>query len=874
MKNPQALLLAATVALLLTTVAQGQVALTDIGGAPTPGTNDISQFSQAGIANPPGLNYYWDNGEVNPTTSGFTGQTFTTSTNNAQGYVLTSLAVQAAGGGGGPATPFVSQPFTLSIYQLSGTGLTNATLIASFTATNALLVEGDWLQWTGLGVPLATNTSYAYGFGVSPGGPADYEFLSDASGNPYAGGQICEIINAGGKVTYSSSPDYDATFNIGLSQPGAPIANPPLEFPAYASSVGVPPGTNVTLTASAGGVTPMYYQWQTDGGAGGTLTNIPGANGTNLVVGTTGFAIGAYYKYDFVATNALGTNASPVATIKITIPTGLVDLGASAPTPGLLDISQLLNTAQQNDYLNYFTDNGANHNLWCGQTFTTGTNATGYMLNTLAWKSAGGGNAAFANVQLYDLYIYSVSADGTKATPIASYHASVGGTQYDWFQWQGLNVPLAPNGRYAYAFGVDTATSYEQIANQNGKPYAGGQICQIPAAGGSILYGTAGTSDATFSLGLNTPSVAYAILPTYSPNVSPIYAGTPVTLSEAPVGPPPFNYQWLTDGGSGNTLTNIPGATASNLVVNTTSFAPGNYNYAVIVTNTSNSSTSAVVTLNIIAGSQPQLVTDIAPAPVNMGYVGQTVTYSVSFTGTLPISYQWMVDTGSGSTPISVASNPTAVSNTLVLSNLQLTNAGIYSVTANNSVGGPIYSSSSTLTVLADPAPPAPGSYGTLILSYHPLAFWPLNETNDPSSGHLPAYDASGNQVFGVYGQNCQNGFNGIQGPQAPAYAGFQTNNTALETFFKNSNSFVAASAGDLLVSNVTYAMWINPSGSVENWAGLLMDRSGMGTGFGFGGNVNGSAYRNWVTHGIIIRLGVTIPTSSRRRINGRSWPW
>jgi hypothetical protein len=35
--------------------------------------------------------------------------------------------------------------------------------------------------------------------------------------------------------------------------------------------------------------------------------------------------------------------------------------------------------------------------------------------------------------------------------------------------------------------------------------------------------------------------------------------------------------------------------------------------------------------------------------------------------------------------------------------------------------------------------------------------------------------------------------------------------------------------------------MWINPSGPVQNWAGLLMDRGGPGTGLGFGGNVDGT---------------------------------
>src|SRR5689334_11803227 len=71
----RAIVLAMAASLLLTTGANSQVTLTDIGATdPTPGSNDISQFSTGGnLATPPGLNYYWDNGANNPTSSGYIG---------------------------------------------------------------------------------------------------------------------------------------------------------------------------------------------------------------------------------------------------------------------------------------------------------------------------------------------------------------------------------------------------------------------------------------------------------------------------------------------------------------------------------------------------------------------------------------------------------------------------------------------------------------------------------------------------------------------------------------------------------------------------------------------------------------------------------
>ncbi len=65
--------------------------------------------------------------------------------------------------------------------------------------------------------------------------------------------------------------------------------------------------------------------------------------------------------------------------------------------------------------------------------------------------------------------------------------------------------------------------------------------------------------------------------------------------------------------------------------------------------------------------------------------------FSVSASGTQPLSYQWTFDT----TNIAAGTNAT-----LVLNNVQLTNAGIYAVVVSNLVGS-VLSSNATLTVLA-----------------------------------------------------------------------------------------------------------------------------------------------------------------------------
>ena len=843
------LAVATATALLLTTGARGAVTLTDIGAtAPTPGPNDISQLTDSfpiGSGGVPGLNYYWDNGANNGL---YPGQTFTT-LGNPQGYTLTSVAIQTGGNGGGGETG--SQSFTLKIYQMSGS---TANLLSTFTATGLMTAEGDWMQWSGLGVTLSPNSTYAFGFGRSPGSPGDWELISTATNLPYAGGQACLTPSAGGTVTFSTSPtNYDMTFDLGLLLPAAPIPNAPIENPTYAN-LGILAGSNVTLTATAAGSTPIFYQWQTDGGSGGTPTNIPGATATTLTVNTTGFTPGAY-QYDFVASNSLGTAVSPTAPITI-VTIFMADIGTNTPTPGPIDISQLLNTSQNDDGFNYYTDDGPSHGAWAGQTFTTGTNVSGYVLTSLAWKSAGNGNS-FPTVQLYDLYIYAFTGGGATASQFASYQAYGGGAENDWFKWVGLNTPLAPNTVYGYALGHDpTGTGWEHIGDQGGNPYSGGKMFTVPApAGGAVTYGNTGNSDATFDLGLIVASAPSANPPTYSPTVNPMYAGTVVTFQEAAVGPPPLHYQWLADNGT-TTLTPVGGATGTNFVVDTTSLTPNNYEYAVVVTNAFGASTSAIVTLTVAAASAPLITVDTTPSNI-LAYAGGNVTLNAAFAGTLPITNQWQANTGSGYTNI-----PSATSNTLALSNLQAANVGSYTLAASNSVGS-ASSTPVTLALLPTPPPPAAGTYAALLLSDGPLAYWRLNETNDPATNYLQAYDATGDGFMGVYGTGVLNPANfSTPGPQSPTFPGFEASNTGIEVVDASANNEVVIPPLNLNTNSLTITAWINPAAAEGTFWGLFMNRNGAdAAGLGFGGNTSGG----------MAELGYTWNTNSAATYNFHS---
>jgi hypothetical protein len=147
-----ALLVCALVA--ATQIGRAQtVTITDIGPTtPTPGPNDVSQLlDHATTGSPGGLNYYFDAG--NPP-----GSLFTTPSANTGGYVLNSVAIKTQDDSGTSASYSTSQTYVLRIYSVSGT---TAALLGTYTSQAFTFTEYDWLQFTGVGLPVSPGGTYA-----------------------------------------------------------------------------------------------------------------------------------------------------------------------------------------------------------------------------------------------------------------------------------------------------------------------------------------------------------------------------------------------------------------------------------------------------------------------------------------------------------------------------------------------------------------------------------------------------------------------------------------------------------------------------------------------------------------------------------------
>jgi endonuclease/exonuclease/phosphatase family metal-dependent hydrolase len=155
--------------------------------------------------------------------------------------------------------------------------------------------------------------------------------------------------------------------------------------------------------------------------------------------------------------------------------------------------------------------------------------------------------------------------------------------------------------------------------------------------------------------------------------------GATITFSVGGGGSGTLACQWQFNG------TNIAGATANPFVLVNAQLT-NNGNYSVVVTNLFGSVASSNAVL-LLTNAPPAITTQPQGQSV---LAGQTATFSVAATGTPPLNYQWFF---SGTNIAGATTNP------FTLANVQLTNAGNYSVVITN-ITGSVTSSAASLTVL------------------------------------------------------------------------------------------------------------------------------------------------------------------------------
>lgn len=215
----------------------------------------------------------------------------------------------------------------------------------------------------------------------------------------------------------------------------------------------------------------------------------------------------------------------------------------------------------------------------------------------------------------------------------------------------------------------------------------------IPGATNSTLtIASAQSSDVAEYQGVATNAAGSATSPrmtltiqdpvtiTTHPSSQTVNAGQSISLIVNVSGTAPFYYQWKKNG------VNISGATNSSLSYSSSTSADAG-SYTVQVSNTVSSVLSNAATVQVVVPVAPTITS--GPTSFNNVPAGSYIYFSITASGTAPLSYQWKKN------GVNITG---ATSDTYPISSVQSSDAGSYSVTVTNSVGS-VTSNTATLTV-------------------------------------------------------------------------------------------------------------------------------------------------------------------------------
>ena len=251
----------------------------------------------------------------------------------------------------------------------------------------------------------------------------------------------------------------------------------------------------------------------------------------------------------------------------------------------------------------------------------------------------------------------SVTA-GQKAT----FSVTANGTAPFSYQWMknGANI----SGATAASYTTPVTTAADNGAKFN---------VLVSNSAGSVTSGMA-------TLTVNAATVAPSI--TSQPTNQSVTSGQTATFSVTATGTAPLSYQWQKNSA------NISGATAASYTTPATTSTDNGAKFDVVVSNTAGSKTSAIATLTVGAAAVAPTIT-VQPAN-QIVTAGQTATFSVTATGTAPLSYQWQMNASdiTGATSPSFTTPVTTVADS----------GELFRVNVSNSVGT-TPSNTATLTV-------------------------------------------------------------------------------------------------------------------------------------------------------------------------------
>jgi hypothetical protein len=174
------------------------------------------------------------------------------------------------------------------------------------------VVEGDVVMKSGLAVSATVfeeSVTHEVGHSIA--------FRHSNEGTPADSNAVMNSVSSGRFGSNLQAWDRDAASHVygsGTTTPPPPPCSPPV-ITAQPVNRSITAGQSTTLTVSASGTAPLYYQWYV-GTSGNTATPIPGAGGPSVTVTPT---VGTSYWVR--VSNACGAVNSATVTVTVTVPT-------------------------------------------------------------------------------------------------------------------------------------------------------------------------------------------------------------------------------------------------------------------------------------------------------------------------------------------------------------------------------------------------------------------------------------------------------------------------------------------------------------------------------------------------------------------------
>ncbi len=482
----------------------------------------------------------------------------------------------------------------------------------------------------------------------------------------------------GSSATVTTPPPVspiDININVSPSGGGGSTTPPPTTARATTPPVlfgisgggSVELGQKVTLQVSISGTVSdpeLTYQWRRNG------TALAAATAATYVLEAVTAADSA--TYTVAVTNSAGTS---VATTDVTVKAAAAPVITTQPRTTTASVGQTITftLAATGSFPRTYQWRKDGTNLAGGTdaalTLTSITTATAGVYTVVVTNALGSITSASASLTVNAAtppvvssnYPFDVTAaQGASATLSISLN---GGSSPFTYQWLKSGAPIAG------------ATGSQLLFNSVALTDAGKYSFVVTNAAG-----TATSREATL-----TVTAAIPISITFPPRAVAVFPGQSASFSVSYNGSSPLTFQWLKNGAP------IAGATSSSYSINSVALTDAG-NFSVVLTNIAGpvTSSSALLTVN-----QP-VAPSITRQPVDVTITeGSSASFSVSATGSPPMTYQWHFNgvalSNSNSSSYSLSSSSVA--------------SGKYRVTVTNAAGTAT-SVEATLTVLPPPAPP------------------------------------------------------------------------------------------------------------------------------------------------------------------------